>query len=196
MACAASDTIELTAKGLNIIPEFLVASDVYTYDTVQFIQIAQPEIISYSWYFGDGAMDTLKNPRHIYSFPDSFQVKLEVFDGYCSASITKGLKVQPEYLKKKRIVTPAQTERLSMIESAKAYPNPSDGIVNFEIKLSSPADFMIYIFSLKGNLIDVEKVKNLDSYSRVYNLSGLSRGIYILKVITQNDSKAFKLIIQ
>ena len=196
MSCEASDTIELTEKGLNIIPEFLVASDVYTYDTVQFIQIAQPEIIRYSWYFGDGAMDTLKNPRHIYSFPDSFPVKLQVFDGYCSASITKGLKVQPEYLKKKRIINPDQKLRLSMIESAKAYPNPSDGIVNFEIKLSSPADFMIYIFSLKGSLIDVEKVKNQDNYSRVYNLRGLSGGIYILKVITQNDSKAFKLIIQ
>jgi PKD repeat protein len=196
MGCLSSDTIALTEKGLNIIPEYLVASDAYTYDTIQFIQIAQPEIIHYTWYFGDGATDSLKNPRHIYSFPDSFQVKLEVFDGYCSASITKGLKVQPEYLKKRLIPDTDQKVKLNMIESAKAYPNPSDGIVNFEIKMSSPGDFMVYLFSLKGSLIDVVKVSNQDNYSRVYNLQGLSAGIYILKVITQNDSKAFKLIIQ
>jgi PKD repeat protein len=195
LGCATTDTISIIAQSTDLKPEFLVASDVYTFDTIQFIQIPQAGAINYQWEFGDGFISTEQNPYHIYTFPDSFSVKLILSDGYCSTMQVKGLKVKADYLKKKRINI-SDKGTLSLIESARVYPNPSDGIVNFEIKLTAPTELILYIFTLNGNLIDIEKVRNVDVYNKVYNLHGLARGLYILKALTPNESKAFKIMIQ
>jgi len=52
------------------------------------------------------------------------------------------------------------------------------------------------MFDLKGSLIDVVSIKNVDNYTWVNDLSKLACGVYILKVLTPHESKAFKIIVQ
>ena len=50
--------------------------------------------ISSKWYFGDGATSTLDTPRHSYSTPGVYAVKLVVYDGVCRDSITKTISIK------------------------------------------------------------------------------------------------------
>lgn len=70
------------------------------------------------------------------------------------------------------------------------FPNPTDSFVNVYLgNLNSNAT--INIVSLKGNIIYKASTK---SVTKQIDLSNLSKGIYILNVIKNNESKSFKII--
>ncbi|MGA2297169.1 MAG: PKD domain-containing protein, partial [FCB group bacterium] len=50
--------------------------------TVSFIDNSSGNIKSWLWWFGDGGTDTSENPRHIYSKPGIFPVRLIISDGF------------------------------------------------------------------------------------------------------------------
>ena len=81
-----------------VTPSPLIAppiNDTFTYaisqachgDTVNFTNLSTPPAgLTYNWYFGDGGIDTAKNPRHIYPTsltPANYTVKLIITNGYC-----------------------------------------------------------------------------------------------------------------
>lgn len=51
--------------------------------------------IKYEWDFGDGKMDTSKNPQHLYENAGNYSVKLNVSFGKCSSSYNMTLLVKP-----------------------------------------------------------------------------------------------------
>jgi hypothetical protein len=73
------------------------------------------------------------------------------------------------------------------------YPNPTNQKVN--ILLSDNADFLTAkaeIYSLTGELIMIEELKN---YLNILDLINLSKGIYLIKITTQTEIFSNKLII-
>ena len=74
-------------------------------------------------------------------------------------------------------------------ESIHIYPNPSTGMVHIE---TSAEQSEVFIFSSKGQLI-----KHLIAVSNeTLNLDDLPKGLYFIKILTQNESKTQKLILQ
>jgi PKD repeat protein len=195
LGCEATDTIKIFVQQTSLTPDFLFSSDVYTYDTVQFIQMSSPTPISFLWNFGDGGTSKDVNPRYFYVYPDSFDVVLTISDGYCNVSKAKKIEVKDISLKKKAQLPP-ETAKVIVIESAKAYPVPNNGQFTLDVQLSAPSDMIIYLYSIRGALVDVHVVKKSDIYKKDYDLQSLSKGIYIMKIMTPTDSKAFKILIQ
>ena len=77
----------------------------------------------------------------------------------------------------------------------KIYPNPSFGIFNLAIEKGS-SDIDISVFDLQGQKVFADKVLSFDgSITREINLGGLSKGIYYLRLTSDNVTQVEKLVI-
>ncbi|MBE0639899.1 MAG: T9SS type A sorting domain-containing protein [Bacteroidales bacterium] len=57
--------------------------------SVQFKDMSEGDPIKWTWTFGDGQTDTVKNPLHIYQEPGSYTIKLTILDETTSNSLTR-----------------------------------------------------------------------------------------------------------
>ncbi len=83
------------------------------------------------------------------------------------------------------IVTSAQS--IISIEEFKVVPNPNNGQFNLNIQLSNQTDLTIAIFNIIGKEIYHKTLSKITSYSQAIDLDQYPKGIYILKVETNNQ---------
>ena len=77
--------------------------------------------------------------------------------------------------------------------SMNLYPNPSTGIFNIKIEgLNSGAD--IHILDLEGRIVKKQSISGRDN-SIIVDLSSSKKGVYFVKIITNETSTSRKLII-
>ncbi len=77
------------------------------------------------------------------------------------------------------------------IESFKVYPNPSSGIIYFDID-NSVKKMNLYIYNINGQQVYAENTVNAEKNS--LNLSFLSKGTYFMQIIS--DKKRYSQVIQ
>jgi hypothetical protein len=70
--------------------------------------------------------------------------------------------------------------------STKIYPNPAKGILNVEMNSDTGATDM-QIINLLGQVVDTQKVQNTEGVTPV-NISHLSSGSYIIRLVSKNSS--------
>lgn len=76
--------------------------------------------------------------------------------------------------------------------SVSAYPNPSSGILNIQLK-EEVYDFKINIFDLNGRNVFTQK-DSVSKSLRTYNLSHLPPGVYVVQLEIDNQRKNLKWI--
>lgn len=79
------------------------------------------------------------------------------------------------------------------VSSCEIFPNPADDeitIVNKNVAIET----QISIYNIQGKLIIENKYRNQNSFE--YNISGFSKGIYLVKIQTENMIENKKFIIQ
>ncbi len=76
------------------------------------------------------------------------------------------------------------------------YPNPCDGTFNISAKgLNSTTD--LYILNVQGQVVYKEKLINTSSnYTKQFDLSDYSKGIYFIKLVNENSIQIKKIVIQ
>lgn len=75
------------------------------------------------------------------------------------------------------------------------YPNPTDGKTTLGIELSVNTESKIEIYNLTGSLIQSEKLFiTSENTSHQIDISNLSSGVYLLKMIANNEFKTIKVI--
>jgi len=92
---------------------------------VQFIDNSQGSPTSWSWDFGDRAINTSKNPTHTYSQAGTFNVKLTISDGSNTSSANKSVTI---YSSSSNVITAASCE-LADVQAAIATANPGDTVI-------------------------------------------------------------------
>jgi hypothetical protein len=68
-----------------------------------------------------------------------------------------------------------------------AYPNPNQGTLSIEIAYEI-ADALLYLFDLKGKLLDSVEIKN-SSRRMDWDISRFPAGIYVLRLISDGISQ-------
>ena len=71
--------------------------------------------------------------------------------------------------------------------SVNTYPNPSDD--SFYISLQTPKPLekcLINIFNMNGELMMVVKIFDVEKGNNIYNIENLSKGVYLIKIETDN----------
>jgi hypothetical protein len=73
------------------------------------------------------------------------------------------------------------------------YPNPTHGLLKIEFQNVETIHALIRLYNLKGSLIyeSLNSEKNAD-----VDLSGQSTGIYILKIVVENQTSEWRIIKQ
>lgn len=76
------------------------------------------------------------------------------------------------------------------------YPNPSNGIFNLSFSCDENCDVTIRVLDGNGNDVYSEKLSGFTGdYSKEIDLTGLSKGDYILKIETGTSSRSGKIVI-
>jgi Zn-dependent metalloprotease len=77
------------------------------------------------------------------------------------------------------------------------YPNPTTGIFNVTMNNANCTELMINVFDIQGKEVFNSLDKNISSnYNKQIHLENLAKGIYYIKLNTNNAVKIQKLIIQ
>jgi len=124
--------------------------------------------LSWFWDFGDGNTSTLQNPTHTYATNGTYDVKLY---------IENDIKSWNEITKSATYASLAIVDEYTLNFSV--FPNPTNGILNITSK--KPIS-RVEIYSILGKkIVDTNiSTSNLD-------ISTLNRGIYIIKVHSNNE---------
>ena len=195
--CTNSDTTEVLQTNMSINPHFMVASNVRIGDTIRFVDLSEPEPIDYYWEFGDVITSTDKEPTHIYYVEDTFNVVMTVSNEICSASLSKPIKVDgynPYYLIKMGLEKQQNLSKLVKILDVNVFPNPTADNITLKLKISTPAKVAYYVYSINGQLVKSQRFDGLEELEQQVDLSGYSRGMYFLRVVTRNEAKTFKIL--
>jgi hypothetical protein len=77
------------------------------------------------------------------------------------------------------------------------FPNPSSGIFNFAVSLTSATNLTFSVFNTVGQSVFVREENNIINRVLTYDLSGLSKGVYFVNITdSQNNKTVKKIIIQ
>ena len=95
-------------------------------------------------------------------------------------------------------VTNLSTDILgSEINNLIIYPNPSSGVIHLQIDVINILDIEIRIINSIGQIIEKNNLSNYKGeYTHKFNLSGYSKGIYLLEIETEKGIMNKKLILQ
>jgi hypothetical protein len=143
---------------------------------------------SYEWMLGDGKYATVFNPTHIYTYYDTFRVRLTVTSaGGCIASHDSLIS----------FVNAIESEQVSAFDIG-VYPNPFDGQMNISYTLPASAQLKMEVYSVTGQQIaelqnGIQKQGN-HAYALDATQYGLQKGVYILKISINGQVFNRKLI--
>jgi PKD repeat protein len=191
--CSYSDTVTVNKNPDWIEADFLIASEIHAGDTVQIIDLSSPGTGSYYWDFGDWSSSTETNPQHTYYVPGIYFISLNIENGGCSSTLVKDVTVG-NALKNihEKFVIDAEKEK--KIKSLKLYPNPNNGNFFFDYELGEEYDMYIQIYNINGVMVNMKKLVGVTKNVSEFRLNGLKPGLYIMRVIVENEVEAVKFI--
>ncbi len=160
-------------------------------DSVRFFDDSFDNITSWQWEFPGGvpAVSALKDPVVTYSDFGKFDVKLTVSDGINTASILKKnfIRVIPGV----GITEPGPGNHLFI------YPNPTEGRIFIGLPVAGQLHGHIYLYDLMGRIILKKEIEvSPQSGAIPLDLSGIGKGMYILQLLTGQESSSCKVIIR
>lgn len=199
LGCVGRDSVNLNVALDTLLADFLMVSSANVFDSIQFINISIPDSLNYLWKFGDGNRSTNEDEQHIYLKPGVFQVNLLVFNDFCESSITKAITIiDPS---QGRTEGPENTDELEsliekphLIDQLKTYPNPTRGVFTLDLVLSSTGSVELMLADLSGQIIVRETFENLESLNKQFNITNYATGIYLLRVMTKDQTKTLRIL--
>ncbi len=170
---------------------FLVDTEVGVGDTVQFIQVSNPDPEDFLWNFGDGTTSSLADPVHTYLVPGSYDVSLTTAIKNCYGQITKTISVLPSQTD----VTENDEDESAFfsIREASISPNPSNGRYDVHVLLSMEEEITLRFLSLSGRVFAQKKLTGIEIHEK-FDFSFLPTGMYILHITAGNRSKVLRFL--
>ncbi len=169
----------------NIIAEFTVTPEtqIYPNATVGIENYSNPNYTSYYWEFDDG--NTLTQDvfeaffEHEYTSAGTYTITLTAYGDFCENSTAQTITILDE-------VSIQNTEN----NLFQIYPNPSNGV--FEIENNTNDNIYLEILNIEGKII---YTSNFNNKTKI-DLSNYSKGIYFIKLNSNNETYYKKIIIQ
>ena len=142
---------------------------------------------TYSWNFGDGsALSTAANPSHTYTSGGTYTVTLTVTNGSCTDVITKTVAVQGIGINDP-----------DLTQSLKIFPNPSNGEVSINIEGSEFNKAIVTLYTIHGQTIETFTLTSSNgSINKTIDLSTFGKGVYFIKVESNEKSVMNRIVIQ
>jgi hypothetical protein len=173
-------------------PLFLVQTYNFSSDTVILVDVSSPPTDSSSWLFPSGIQVIDNNSlAPVIILPDtgSFDVTMSGYYGACNVDITKTV-YAIDYDS-----TFATSSNANGIKTMQLYPNPNTGNFNIEIEFYKKQQAAITIQDISGNSYFFNQYGEVDTINEYISLSNVINGTYILKIVSEFDSRYITFII-
>jgi PKD repeat protein len=160
--------------------------------------------LTYFWDFGDGNTSTQAYPNYTYSTAGPFELCLTVSsDSLCASTYCDSIGAGGVVLKGGgftiNVIQPVVTavnENKDLISDLMIYPNPFEYNVTISLDLIKETQVDITVTDLLGNVIAIIANQEMNGVNKLqWNAEGVSGGIYLLNVRTENTLKVEKLIL-
>ncbi len=145
---------------------------------------------TYSWDLGDGTTSVDQNPRHFYSKPGIYDIKLTLEDG-CFNDTT---------LQMQLIIIDEKGDQLLMhqtiTDELEVYPNPNKGEINVRVNVGESQSARIEVYDPTGKLTKEINLGPLfgETEQKVL-LSSPRAGLYTLYLITESKTYHRSIVI-
>ncbi|MEK6476063.1 T9SS type A sorting domain-containing protein [Catalinimonas sp. 4WD22] len=176
---------------------FLQTSELIVGDTLTLTEVCFPLPDSVHWHFPPEA-DILNasswEPQITFEEADDYQITLVGYYSVCTDSITKTVAFFPP---QKDLNTNARLAQGSQgIKSVMIFPNPTNGRFQVEVTLYSVTSLFAFINDTNGQEIGRIQQKDSDTYSFEFDISRYASGQYYLRLMTQYDQKAARILLR
>jgi PKD repeat protein len=160
--------------------------------------------LTYFWDFGDGNTSTQAYPSYTYSTAGPFELCLTVSsDSLCTSTYCDSIGAGGVVLKGGgftiNVIQPVVTainENVELISDLMIYPNPFQNNVTISLDLLKETQVNVSVTDLLGNVIAIIANREMNGTNKLqWNAEGVSGGIYLLNVRTENALKVEKLIL-
>jgi PKD repeat protein len=137
---------------------------------------------SYSWNFGDGQSSTDRDPTHVYTNAGTYSVTLTVTGPGGSQSVeTKHKLIRVGSVTSAEAVDPGVPAEFRL---SGGYPNPFNGIVNFELHTAETGLVTVRVYDLLGRLVAVLANGEFKPgyHSLQWNSGNAASGVYLVRM--------------
>jgi hypothetical protein len=116
---------------------------------------------------------------------------LTVTNGVCTDTKSKTIKV----FRKGGTSPKTLVKNTDYVVSANVYPNPNDGRFLFESELVVEREMQLDLYDLEGHVLMSKHYPQTRFHHAVFEENEIKSGMYFLRMIVENQSKIFKVII-
>ncbi|SEW39695.1 Por secretion system C-terminal sorting domain-containing protein [Chitinophaga sp. YR573] len=187
---------DLNIGTVNIKPEvnFLVASRKNALDTliVKEISVPAPDEVTWSYdanaiFLGyDNSMPLIK-----FSKAGTYQITMTARFGQCTYSLAKNITIA-DY---DPLAGPSYVTPVHVIDTVMLSPNPNDGNFQFKVKMNRKQQAIVWVYDVNGRIVDKRQYAPSLQISDQFNLPNEISSTYILRVITESESRDVRFII-
>ncbi len=162
--------------------------------------------ITNSWSWGDGGMDSLYTPTHVYNAPGMYTICLTISDGTgCSSTSCDTLTAArlPYWLASHHTKINVVNHMLytgitesKLVDDWKVYPNPASSSTTINYTLKKDAFVEIVLLDLTGRTVLVAErllTQNAGTHQSVIDVSGLSTGTYLVRINANDQLETRKI---
>jgi hypothetical protein len=193
--CNNTDEIQITRNDAEIAASIIVASRAPQYDKVRIANISFPAPDRVEWIVPEGATVIEEKPEYLdlsFMTKGEYTIGLISFTGFCEKQTNTSVKIVS-----KSELKDYQAPNEPYIKQFGVTPNPNNGKFTATIQLREAGNFTIALLTLQGNVIDRYNFQN-EFYTRTdFDVSSkVSKGVYVLQLLTQEGYATFKIVIQ
>jgi aminopeptidase YwaD len=85
----------------------------------------------------------------------------------------------------------------SLLSNVSVFPNPSAELINVNLNLKSEQKVSLELIDMLGKVITVKDLGTLQGDSKQsINVSGITKGTYVVRVVTEKGTEVRKIIIE
>lgn len=129
------------------------------------------------WDFGDGNIDSVRNPVHTYQNAGTYYITLTMSNGYCDSSYVDSVRIDYGIG-----IEQAQAIRFDL------FPNPGKGGFQVEVDALEAESFKVLVYDIVGQLIYQSSEIRTSTLNHYVDLGDKPDGAYIVHIQTPKGS--------
>ncbi len=174
--------------------DFLVSSLQNALDTIVVVDISRPLPDKVKWIFDSKTqvIDSLStSPKIRFPNPGTYQVVMNASFGDCEYSLGETITIKPYDPNTPKALLPG----VRPIEVFSITPNPNTGEFTVKVTLVKSHALVILIYDVRGNEVYRKNWQDIKEINEAIKLPDSQSGAFLVRVITENDAKELKMIV-
>lgn len=192
LGCIKSTSASINQNSSLPVPVFIASTQNIQGDTIVLVDLTVPKADSLQWLLPSSASivgGDMFNPLVYFADTGNFVITLTAFYADCNISTTKNIHVGPVD------TTMASATNNNGIKSITLYPNPNTGLFIADIEFYKKQNSSVQVFDAVSVKYFQQNFLDTNFISLPVDVSTLSNGTYIFKVIGEYNSKHVNFVI-